>query len=53
MATQRSHKPYMQVLPIAIGIVAATKYFDGLTQLAEYYPDTIVVKGSSPLVITK
>ena len=26
---------------------------DDLTQLAECYPDTIVVKGSSPLVITK
>lgn len=47
MATCRSHKPENT----SSSLVVATK--DDLTQLAECYPDTIVVKGSSPLVITK
>lgn len=47
MVTYRPHKPEDTSSNLAV----ATK--DDLTQLAEYYPDTIVVKGSSPLVITK
>ena len=46
MVTYRSHKPE----DAGSNPLAATN--DDLTQLAEYYPDTIVVKGSSPLVIT-
>ena len=47
MVTCRSHKPEDASSNLAV----ATE--DDLTQLAECYPDTIVVKGSSPLVITK
>ena len=46
MATRRSHKPEDASSNLA------TATIDDLTQLAECYPDTIVVGGSNPSVIT-
>jgi hypothetical protein len=46
MVTHRSHKPE----DISSNLVAATN--DDLAQLAEHYPDTVEVDGSSPSVIT-
>ena len=46
MVTPRSHKPE----DTSSNLVAATN--DDLAQLAERYPDTVEVAGSSPSIIT-